>query len=184
MEGNGNSAPREAPADPGPRENLVSHSPNLAGRTSGFLRFRADSAKPADFVLRSCECPLSSVALLSYPTLLTLTNTSHRGQIFDGVDLAPMLTGKAETLTRKAIFWHDPHYHSEGAVPYGAIRKGDWKLIENFEDNRVELYNLATDLGEKSDLAGAQPARRDELLSDLRAWRKQVGAQMPTVASN
>lgn len=114
-----------------------------------------------------------------YPTLLTLTGTARKDQHFDGVDFSAVLKGESDTLSRQAIFWHYPHYHNEGAVPYSAIRKGDWKLIENLEDQSIELFNLADDLGEKTNLAAIKTAKRDELIADLRAWRTQVGAQMP-----
>ena len=69
-------------------------------------------------------------------------------------------------------------------MPYGAIRAGDFKLIEFFNDMRVELYNIRDDIGEQHDLAAAQPERRDELRKRLHAWRKEVGAQMPTPNPN
>ena len=65
-------------------------------------------------------------------------------------------------------------------MPYGAIRSGDFKLIEFFNDMSVELYNIREDIGEKRDLAAAQPQRTAELRDRLRVWRREVGAQMPT----
>jgi arylsulfatase A-like enzyme len=83
-------------------------------------------------------------------------------------------------LKREAIYWHYPHYHPGGATPYGAIRQGDFKLIEFFEDNRAELYNLKDDIGEKNDLAQTRPALANELRKKLAAWRTAVNAQMPS----
>ena len=77
-----------------------------------------------------------------------------------------------------------PHYHPGGAAPYGAVRAGDWRLVEFYEDAKVELFNLEDDLGETKDLASSMPERRDELLARLRVWRKEVGAQMPTPNPN
>lgn len=127
---------------------------------------------------------VSSIPVTSpdfYPTLLDLTRVNPRKKTpkFDGVSLAGLLVGGETDLPREAIFWHYPHYHTEGATPYSAIRKGAWKLIEFFEDGRVELYHLATDIGEQSNLAETNLAKRNELLADLRAWRKRVGAQLP-----
>src|SRR5262249_49904351 len=82
------------------------------------------------------------------------------------------------------LYWHYPHYHPGGATPYGAVRWGDWRLIEFYEDGKVELYNLKVDVGESKDLAVAQPQKRDELLSMLRKWRANVSAQMPTPNPN
>ena len=96
--------------------------------------------------------------------------------------LAPLLHQTGD-LKRDELFWHYPHYqHYQlgGATPYSAIRKGDFKLIEFFDDMRVELYNLRDDIGEKHDLAAEMPEKVDELRKRLHAWRKEVGAQMPT----
>ena len=73
---------------------------------------------------------------------------------------------KGETHDRGAMFWHYPHYGNQGGSPSGAVREGDWKLIEFYEDGRLELYNLKSDLGEKKNLADAEPARRDALAAE------------------
>ncbi|HVX61668.1 MAG TPA: sulfatase-like hydrolase/transferase [Pirellulales bacterium] len=99
----------------------------------------------------------------------------------DGVSLAPLLRQSGE-LKRDAIFWHYPHhqwYQLGGATPYGAIRAGDFKLIEFFNDLRVELYNVREDIGEQHDLAAAMPEKVDQLRARLHAWREEIGAQMP-----
>ncbi len=117
-----------------------------------------------------------------YPTMLDLAGikTSGRGTTrFDGVSLAGLLRGKKKSLPRDAIYWHYPHYHPEGAAPYGAIRKGEWKLIEFFEDSHVELYKLDDDISERNDLASTRADRVKDLLGDLKSWQKRIGAQMP-----
>ncbi len=104
----------------------------------------------------------------------------------DGVSLVPLLRG-TDKLTRTELFWHYPHhqhYQLGGATPYGAIRSGDFKLIEFFNDTRVELYNMREDIGEERDLATSQPQRVAELRTRLHAWHKEVGAQMPTPNPN
>ena len=100
----------------------------------------------------------------------------------DSVSLVPLLR-QTGGLKRDELFWHYPHYqHYQlgGTTPYGAIRKGDFKLIEFFDDMRVELYNLREDIGEQHNLAAQMPAKVEELRARLHAWRKEVGAQMPT----
>ncbi|MBI4663093.1 MAG: sulfatase-like hydrolase/transferase [Verrucomicrobia bacterium] len=72
------------------------------------------------------------------------------------------------------------HYQLGGATPYGAIRVGDFKLIEFFDDMRVELYNLREDVGEQRNLSAQMPEQANELRARLHAWRKEVGAQMPS----
>ena len=122
-----------------------------------------------------------------YPTILEACgaqgDAAHNKNV-DGVSLAPALKDGSTKLDRDAIYWHYPHYHPGGSTPYGAIRARDWKLIEFFEDNHVELYNLKDDIGEKNDLAKSNPAKVKELRDKLHAWRKSVGAQMPTPNKN
>ena len=118
-----------------------------------------------------------------YPTLLQMAGAKgdprHNAAV-DGESLVPLLKDPKARLKRDAIYWHYPHYHPGGATPYGAVRAGDWRLVEFYEDMHVELYNLKDDVGEKNDLAGQMPEKAEELRKRLHAWRKAVGAQMPT----
>ena len=91
----------------------------------------------------------------------------------------PVLKNPAAKLDRKALFFHYPHYYST-TTPVGAMRTGDWKLLEYFEDNHLELYNLNDDLSEKTDLAKQMPDKAAELCRQLHVWRESVGAAMPT----
>ena len=83
-------------------------------------------------------------------------------------------------LFRSAFFWHYPHYDNQGGVPGAAIRDGDWKLIEFFEDDHAELYNLKTDLGEQHDLAYTSPEKVKELRQRLHQWQRENGAKFPS----
>jgi arylsulfatase A-like enzyme len=117
------------------------------------------------------------------PTFLDATeSTPPPSQPLDGVSLLPLLRGG--TLPERALFWHYPHYGNQGGAPSAAIRRGNWKLIEWFEDQRVELFNLATDLSETTDLAQKEIARADALRAELRAWQQQVGARFPSPNPN
>ena len=98
--------------------------------------------------------------------------------IADGLDLEPLLKNPAAKLNRDALFFHYPHYY-ETTTPVSAVRAGNWKLLEYFEDGRGELFNLRDDPSEKADLAAQQPAKAAELRQRLRAWRESVGAAMP-----
>lgn len=114
-----------------------------------------------------------------YPTMLEFAGLDalpdeHK----DGVSIAPLLTGATKALDRDTLYWHYPHYHRTN--PYGAIRDGDWKLIEFLEDGRLELFDLKADPRESKELAKAMPEKAAELLMKLNAWRKSVDAQMPT----
>lgn len=97
----------------------------------------------------------------------------------DGVSLMPLLKDPSAKLERDTLFFHYPHYYATTS-PVGAIRQGDWKLLEYFEDNHLELYNLKDDLAESKNLAQEMPDRAKELQQRLAAWRQSVGAQMPT----
>lgn len=126
-----------------------------------------------------CETPVISMDL--HPTILEIAGHKE-GRSVDGSSLVPLLRQDG-SLRRDALFWHYPHYqHYQlgGTAPYGAIRAGDFKLIEFFDDMRVELYNLRNDIGEQRNLALQMPAKADELRARLHAWRKEVGAQMPS----
>ena len=124
-----------------------------------------------------CKTPTSSPDF--YPTLLELAGLSAMPkQHLDGMSLVPLLKGGS--LSRKPLFWHYPHYGNQGGAPGGAVRDGDWKLIEWYEDGAMELYNLADDIGERNNLAASNPAKAKELHDQLIAWRKDLNAIMPT----
>lgn len=112
-----------------------------------------------------------------YPTILAATGQKLRPyQHIDGKCLVPILTGSG-SLQREAIYWHYPHYNQHPqSFPSGVIRAGDWKLIESFETGALSLYNLASDIGETTDLSDGEPGRVAELHAKLKAWREQVGA--------
>jgi arylsulfatase A-like enzyme len=129
----------------------------------------------------TCDVPVIGTDF--YPTILDLAGLDLRAeQHQDGVSIAPVLKDPKATIPRDNLYWHYPHYHR--TKPYGAVRHGDWKLIEFFEDGNVELFNLKSDPWEKNDLAKEHPERAAELLGKLTAWRKSVGAQMPTPNPN
>jgi len=96
----------------------------------------------------------------------------------DGVSLVTLLGGGE--LAPRPLFWHFPNYTNQGGRPAGAMREGDWKLVEQYEDGSVELYDLAKDVSEKTDLAKAEPARAAEMQAKLAVWRKSIGAQENT----
>ncbi len=111
-----------------------------------------------------------------YPTLLELTGCPLRnGQHLDGRSLVSVLKGGS--LDRRDLFWHYPHYSNQGGFPGGAIRRGDWKLIERFEDGRSHLYNLATDIGERNDVASQHPERVERMKEALHGWYDEVDAK-------
>ena len=118
-----------------------------------------------------------------YPTFVELGRaTLPTTQPQDGVSLAAHLRNPAASLPRDTLYWHLPHYHH--STPASSLRRGDWKLIEFFEGNVLELYNLAADPAEKTNLAARETARARELHAALTAWRTRVGARLPTPNPN
>lgn len=115
-----------------------------------------------------------------YPTALEIAGVEPApDHAVDGVSLVPVLRDPSASLQRSTLYWHYPHYHNMGATPHSAIRDGDWRLVEFYEDGHVELYNLAEDVGEERDLSESQPDKAAELKAKLDAWRAEVGAQDP-----
>ena len=96
----------------------------------------------------------------------------------DGIDLTEVVRNSVASIDRESLYWHYPHYY-ETTTPVSAIRAGDWKLLEYFEDGRRELFNLRDDPTESQNLAGEQAGRAAELSSQLSAWRKNVEAKLP-----
>jgi len=130
-----------------------------------------------------CDVPVIGVDF--YPTLLEIAGLEKQpGQVLDGESLVPLLA-QTGTLKRDAIFWHFPAYLQGGkntwrTTPAGAVRQGDFKLIEFFEDSSLELYNLKDDIGEAKDLAKTMPDKARALHQRLAAWRQSVKAPVPT----
>jgi arylsulfatase A-like enzyme len=133
-----------------------------------------------------CEIPVITSDF--FPTILEMCNLKKSANItVDGESCVPLLL-KNGKLKRKALFWHFPAYLERYSgmkepwriTPAGAIRSGDWKLIEFFEDGKLELYHLKDDMGEKNNLADLMPDKVNELHQMLVDWRQQTKAPVPT----
>ncbi len=137
------------------------------------------------------ETPIIGVDM--YPTFLEMTGaTAAEDQVQDGVSLVPLFKGDA--IAERSIFWHFPAYLQSygGAGPFeqrdplfrsrpvGAVRNGDWKLLEFFESGDLELYNLKDDIGETRNLAGENPDETKRLHDILKAWRAETKAPVPS----
>ena len=131
-----------------------------------------------------CDTPVIGIDF--YPTLLEMAGTvKPSGTALDGESLLPLLVQSA-SLKRDEIYWHFPVYlkavveETWRTTPAGAIRQGDYKLIEFFENGRLELYNLKDDIGEKKNLADAMPEKVRALHARMKQWRGEVSAPVPT----
>jgi arylsulfatase A-like enzyme len=112
------------------------------------------------------------------PTLLEIAGLpAPKG--LDGVSIAPFLSGKGPAPAR-SLFWHFPHYNNQGGRPSGAMRDGRWMLIEYYDEERTELYDLRTDVGERRDRAAEEQRRVSRMKAALESWRTSVRAQRNT----
>jgi arylsulfatase A-like enzyme len=113
-----------------------------------------------------------------YPTLIDLLGLPASAQEVDGQSLGPLLLGKGE-LPGRPLIWHYPHYGNQGGEPSSIIRRGDWKLIHYYEDQRQELYHLKSDPAESIDLITQNPEVAKSLGSELDKWLAKTGAVLP-----
>jgi len=127
-----------------------------------------------------CDTPICSIDAL--PTLLELAGVPGVDHEIDGVSFAPLLGGAAGG--DRPLFWHYPHYGNQGGFPGAALRLGDWKLIERFEDGRIHLYDLASDPGERRDLAAIQPRRVESMRAMLHEWYREFDARFLRAKKN
>ena len=127
---------------------------------------------------RVCDAPVASVDW--YPTLLELAGVkAPEGQVLDGISLVPALENN-DLPARDSMFWHFPCYVGR-ATPSSAVRAGDWKLIEFFEEGgSFELYNLKQDPNEERDLSAKNPEKTEELRQILKDWQRTTGAALPS----
>jgi arylsulfatase A len=136
----------------------------------------------------TCSEPVISVDF--FPTFVEILGLEHTvTNAIDGVSLLPLLK-QSGTLNRQAVYWHYPHYHSSSIGPCGAVRAGDYKLIEWYDEticgpgNELELYNLKEDIGEQNNLSKKMPAKTRQLKDKLATWRNKVNAQTLTPNPN
>ena len=160
---------------------ITNNAPLRAGKGSAYeggVRVPLMFRWPGTISPGVCAVPAMTIDLL--PTILELVNPASPTPT-DGISLAPWIKSPAEKPPERSLYWHYPHYHPGGATPYSAVRAGEWRLLEFFEDGQQELYNLQDDPTESHDLANQNPDKRNELASQLAQWRIQVGAQFPSV---
>ena len=170
----------------GPGSNMpTSNMPLRAGKAwvyEGGIRSPLIISYPAG-IKAGLEVSQPAVSTDIYPTLLDLAGIPLRPQQHvDGLSLKPLLNGSKAALGREAIYFHYPHYHHINTMgPAGAVRMGDYKLIEVFETDKVELYNLRDDLSEQNDLAKQKPELAAKMKKMLLDWRRHSGAAMTQI---
>ena len=126
-------------------------------------------------------CNQPAISMDYYPTLLELSGIGERNELhMDGKSLVPFLTDPEKTGDRMLV-WHYPHYHGSAWRPGSAIRYNQWKLVEFYEDQTIELYDLSTDLEERLDISGAYPQLADSLRKQMHHRLQAMGAAYPVM---
>jgi arylsulfatase A-like enzyme/sugar lactone lactonase YvrE len=120
------------------------------------------------------------IAVDFMPTFLELAGAAQpKGQASDGISLVSLLRN-GQAPEREALYWHFPHYNtSYGQTPCSVIRRGSHKLIHFYEDDRSELYDLTSDIGEAHDLAATRADLCSELKTKLDQWLTSMSAPLP-----
>ncbi|MEQ9287141.1 MAG: sulfatase [Cyclobacteriaceae bacterium] len=134
--------------------------------------------KPSNYSKQMEQCPAPVVGHDFYPTILAQAGIAQKESVaLDGVDLSPLLKDASSDLDRTELFWHYPHYHGSAWTPGAAVLQGNWKLIEFYESNTVELYNLSEDISEENDLSMKYPEKVAALRQRMKEWKQSVGAR-------
>jgi arylsulfatase A-like enzyme len=140
-------------------------------RTAGIIRWpgRIAAGSASDAPVISPDYP---------PTILDAAGIdTPEGLRFDGISVLPQLEHPAEGHLQRPLFWHYPHYGNQGGAPGAAVRVGNWKLIEWFDDGRTELFNLSDDPSEQQNIAAEESQRVASMQMMLRLWQRDVGAR-------
>lgn len=118
--------------------------------------------------------PVCSIDFL--PTIAEITGSNAEGTGSDGVSFVKLF--RKDNMPERPLFWHYPHYSNQGVEPGSAVRLGRYKLIDNFQRGRQELYDLENDLSETNDISAANPEKTKELFDILRKWRQDNNVKM------
>lgn len=162
---------------PGPTSNLPLRS-GKGWLYEGGIRVPLIVASP-DITVPGHVCHDPVLSTDYFPTLLELAGLPPRPELAtDGQSFTAALTGQSLSQQRP-LAWHYPHYHGSEWTPGAALRDGDWKLIEFYEDGDAELYHLARDPGEQHNLADTEPEQLQKMRTTLATWQKSIGAVMP-----
>lgn len=129
-----------------------------------------------------CNSPVINMDF--YPTILELAGIPFKpNQHMDGTSIAPLLKNPKKVEERTMV-WHYPHYHGSTWTPGSAIRYGKWKLIEFYEEDKIELYDLSNDIGEQNDLADKMPEKAENLRKKMHAYIDEQGGKYPIRIDN
>jgi arylsulfatase A-like enzyme len=180
-------------SDNGGLYGITKQKPLRAGKGSYY---EGGIREPFFFVLNGkiqpntkSEVPITNLDI--FPTVLQYAGVDESALQLDGDNLISVLEQEVQVFER-SLFWHFPIYLQAYNIndnenrdplfrtrPGSVIRKGNWKLHYYFEDKGMELYNLSEDIGERNNLAKANPEKAAALLADLQKWWKATNAPIP-----
>ena len=113
------------------------------------------------------------------PTFCDILGIERLPRNVDGISILPLLAGEDKTGEERPLFWHYPHFSNQLGRPAGAVRSGNFKLVESYETGKLELYDLMDDISESKDLSGNMEQKTRDLYNLLKDWRRRVNANMP-----
>ncbi|MDG1894361.1 MAG: sulfatase-like hydrolase/transferase [Fuerstiella sp.] len=172
-------------SDNGGETNVTSNAPLRGGKSQlyeGGIRVPLIVSWP-DCTPPGQVCVHPTVNTDFYPTLLDASGSSpDPTHIIDGITTLETWKNPDVAPERETLYWHYPldRSHFLGGVSSGAVRDGNWKLIEHFDSERTQLYSLADDLSEQKDVSSKHPETVAKLLNKLRVWRDSVNARTPS----
>lgn len=114
------------------------------------------------------------------PTIMELIGDNNLPAQLDGKSFLSSVYQPEKKFERGPVYFYFPHFSGQGGFPAGAVRNGDWKLAENYEIGKTELFNIEKDISENIDLKLSNPKKAKELHEKLQRWRVTVNAKMPT----
>jgi arylsulfatase A-like enzyme len=124
-------------------------------------------------------CNLPTISNDFFPTLCEIAGVDIFSSKTDGVSLLKLMRNPGAKLSREYLFWHYPHYYLT-TTPVSAVRYNNWKLLRYYEDNKVELYNLQDDIGERINLAEINSDVTNKMIEKLDEWLQETKASFPT----
>lgn len=161
----------------GPHPKITHNTPYRAGKGfvyEGGLRIPLIVRWPGHISAgRKTDVPVINTDWI--PTLMELAGLDAPSGL-EGRSFAPLLTGSG-SLPSRDLFWHFPHYTNQGSRPTGAMRRQNWVMVEYYDEEAVELYDLSSDVTESRDVAAQNPDRVAAMRAALAAWRSRIGAQ-------
>jgi len=113
------------------------------------------------------------------PTLCEIAMINAIPLNIDGISILKLMKGEQITGEQRPLFWHYPHFSNQLGRPGGAVRVGDYKLVESYETGKLELYDLKEDISESTDLSEKMKQKTEDLYKLLSVWRKNIKANMP-----